>query len=382
MAALLSLHHTIRINYQEDRYMKFRKTAAGLLAAVITAGCVCSIPAETNPFVIVSAAAKKLSAPEITKSEADETSITLEWEEVEGADGYVLYRYSAAKKTYIATDSFAYPEYILENLEPGTVYRLKVAAYIDKNGKKAAQKQSKMIKISTAKLSGPSEISASASSDSVKLSWDSVYGIDAYRVYLYNEASGEFVKYKTVLKPECIVTGLKNETKYTFRIDSVIKKGSAYKAQGSSETFSVTTNKPAELKVPDFYIKEADGKEHKLSHFAGKPIVIFFFEYDEVNIERDISCLHSLYKKYGDQINFIPINCNNKSLLKYVKKFIEDQKLTFTVYYDWDLSALDKQEKTVVPYFMAINKNGELIKTYGGGIYNAVMIEYTEKLLE
>lgn len=361
--------------------MNIRKTAAGVLAAVMVAGTAFSLPAEINPFVAVSEAATKLNAPQNITAAADISSVTLEWDEVDGADGYVLYRYSAAKKTYIAVDSFEETYRTVENLDCGTTYRFKVAAYKEKKGKKAAQKQSEMIKIKTDNMPAPSNITGTGTSNSIKLKWNGVDGIEAYRVYYTDHDSNNYKVFGIVKKNECNVTGLKTETIYHFKVESLLKDGSKYKPQGISAVYSAKTSAAAELKVDDFYIYEADGKEHKLSQFAGKPIVIYFWVRSNPTSERDLACLNSLYKKYGDSVNFIMINCEGKSLLKQVKKYLDTQKLSMSMYYDWELRALEKQGNIVTPHLMAINGNGELVKTFTGALYNDAIIKTVELVI-
>ena len=358
--------------------MKFRKTAAGLLSAIMIAGCAFALPAESNPFVIVSEAASKLKAPKNITATADISSVTIEWDEVDGADGYVLYRYSAPKKTYIAVESFEDTTCTIDGLASGTTYRFKIAAYKEKKGKKAAQTQSEMIKIATDKISGPTNITGTGASNSIKLKWDGVKGIEAYRIYFMEDGGSEYKLSGTSKKTEYNVTGLKPETIYHFKVESLLKSGSAYKAQGMSSVFTAKTNKPAQLTIDDFYIYEENGTEHKLSKFAGKPIVVYFWVRQNPTAERDLACLNSLYKKYGSDVNFLVINCEGKSLLKQVKKYLAEQNLSMTIYYDWTLKALEKQGNIVTPHLMAINADGELVKTFTGALYNDAIIKTVE----
>ena len=362
--------------------MKLRKTAAGLLSAVMIAGGAFALPAETNPFVIVSEAASKLDAPDNISATSDSSSVTIEWDEVEGADGYVLYRYNASKKTYIPVDSFEDTTCTVNGLKSGTTYRFKIAAYKLKKGKKAAQKQSEMIKIATDKISGPSNITGTGAAESVNLKWDTVKGIEAYRVYCMEDGGSEYKLSGTVKKNEYTVTGLKPETIYHFKVESLLRSGTKYTAQGMSAVFTAKTKQPAQLKIDDFYIYEADAKEHKLSQFAGKPIVVYFWVRQNPTAERDLTCLNSLYKKYNSNVNFLIINCEGKSLLKQVKKYIAEHELTMPMYYDWTLKALEKQGNIVTPHLMALNADGELVKTFTGALYNDVIIKTVDLALQ
>lgn len=78
-------------------------------------------------------------------------------------------------------------------------------------------------------------------SNSVSLSWDSVKGADAYRVYMYNTSSKKYVSVKTVKGTSYTVTGLKSNTEYKFKVAALKKSGGKYKAGKSSEIITVKT---------------------------------------------------------------------------------------------------------------------------------------------
>ena len=366
---------------QEDKKMKFRKTAAGLLSAVMIAGCAFVLPAETNPFVTVSEAASKLNAPENITATSDSSSVTIEWDEVDGADGYVLYRYSASKKAYIPVDSFEDTTCTVNDLKSGTTYRFRIAAYKLKKGKKAAQKQSEMIKIATEKMPGPTNVTGTVASNSIKLKWDAVEGIGAFRVYCMEDGESDYKLVGTSKKNEYNVTGLKPETIYHFKVESLLKSGSSYRAQGLSSVCTTKTSKAAQLSIDDFYIYESNGKEHKLSQFAGKPIVVYFWTRDGYTVERNLDCFNQLVKRYGDEINFVIINCEGKSLLSYVKKYISDLQLNMPMYYDWTLNGLDKQGTNITPYLMVIDGEGNIVKTMNSVINNDTITKLVEKVV-
>ena len=177
------------------------------------------------------------------------------------------------------------------------------------------------------------------------------------------------------------MTGLKPETIYHFKVESLLRSGSKYKAQRMSAVFTAKTKQPAQLNIEDFYIYEVNGKEHKISQFAGKPIVIYFWSRNGYTVEPNLECLNKLSKKYGSEINFVVINCEGKSLLNYVKKYISDLKLDMPMYYDWSLNGLDKQGTNITPYFMVINGDGNIVKTMDSVINNDTLTRLVESVL-
>ncbi len=70
---------------------------------------------------------------EATKKTA--SSITLEWDKVEGAKGYRLYKYNSSKKKYEAVKTTSKLSYTVTGLEASTKYRFRVRAYYKADGK-------------------------------------------------------------------------------------------------------------------------------------------------------------------------------------------------------------------------------------------------------
>ncbi|MCM1524766.1 MAG: fibronectin type III domain-containing protein [Ruminococcus sp.] len=97
----------------------------------------------------------------------------------------------------------------------------------------------------TDKLDAPSDIKASASSDSVTLTWDKVKGADAYSVYKYDSSDKKFKSYKSVTGTSCKVTGLTKGVTYSFKVAALVKSGGKYVLQELSDTVSVKTGASA-----------------------------------------------------------------------------------------------------------------------------------------
>lgn len=88
----------------------------------------------------------------------------------------------------------------------------------------------------------PSNIKASKTADSITLTWDSASGADMYRVYMYNDKTEKYEKYKDVKSAKCTVSGLKAGTKYKFKVTAYSKNKDGKYVQGeSSKAVSITT---------------------------------------------------------------------------------------------------------------------------------------------
>lgn len=93
------------------------------------------------------------------------------------------------------------------------------------------------------KLPAPKNITASRTADAITLKWDAVEGADRYRVYMLNENTGKYEKYKNVSKTSCKVTGLSAKTKYKFKIAALVEKNGKYSVQTKTPAINVTTKK-------------------------------------------------------------------------------------------------------------------------------------------
>lgn len=82
---------------------------------------------------------------------------------------------------------------------------------------------------------------AAKTTDSITLKWDKAEGADAYTVFIYNDSTKEYEKYKSLTAAQCKVTGLKKGAKYKFIIKSLKKDGEKYKVLASSKAVAAST---------------------------------------------------------------------------------------------------------------------------------------------
>lgn len=104
-----------------------------------------------------------------------------------------------------------------------------------------------------AKLTAPTGITYTSTTNSVTLKWDKVNGADAYRIYKYDTAKKQFVKYKTVTGTVCEVEGLDTNTAYKIRVASLEKVSSRYEEGGHEDIkvkTSATKKKYVSKKIP------------------------------------------------------------------------------------------------------------------------------------
>ena len=361
--------------------MKLQRIAAGILAAVMltaagTAGT------RGNGFCVVSEAASKLAAPEITSTSSTTSTVTLKWGKVSGADGYIIYKADRITKKFEEYKKVASEKCKVTGLLSGAAYRFQVAAFTDTKGKISVQKKTDIIKVTTQKLPAPGSLKASASDSTVKLTWNKVTGADKYRVYMYDSASGKYKEYAETEDTSYTAEGLVNGKSYKFMTAAVVSgEGSEFAQKYSGVVTSKPFKKDVQLQIKDFTVYDAAGKKYKLSDYTGKPIVLYFWTRDGFTTGYELKNLDELYKKYNDRVNFLFINCEHKSLLNFVKEYLAEGNYSFPMLYDWELIALWQQGSYAVPRTVLIKDNGALYKTYDTYMSAATIEELILKML-
>ncbi len=361
--------------------MKIRKIAAALLSALIFATSVAS-PSTLPSLSITCEAASKLKAPLLSGSRRTVNSITLKWSAVSGADGYLVYRYSSSSKKYKLIKTTTDTECTMTGLVSGTTYKFKLAAYVNKNGKKVAQNYSSVIKLATSTLIAPRNIKATSTDDAVTLSWDKVYNAAAYKVYMYDSATGKYKSYKTVKGTKCVVDNLKKSTTYKFKIRTLAKNGSSYKSQKISSAISVKTkaDKTVTLNTKDFTVYDSNGKKHKLSDYAGKPIIVNIWATWCGPCVNELPHFNKFYKEYGDEIQFMMVNCESRSDQEYVEYFVDYLDYDFPVFYDFDDSASLAYSEGYIPLTIVIDADGNLVTTHTGSMSESQLLDLIKKV--
>lgn len=138
---------------------------------------------------------------------SDNKQIKLTWDKVNGATGYIVK--SADGKVQYTKKSIKTNSYTVTGLTNGTSYRFKVYAYTDGKWFVSDPKT----KTPTA---APQNVTATAGSKQIKLTWDKVNGAKGYIV---KSADGK-VQYtaKSITANSYTVTGLTGGTQYKFKV--------------------------------------------------------------------------------------------------------------------------------------------------------------------
>lgn len=214
-----------------------KKFAAAVLT---TALAVTMIPVGTG--FAYAAAAASLAAPDGIKTvERDDDEITLKWNEVKGASGYEIYRYSATYDKWIEVErtSNTYDE--VDNLLSASVYTFKVRAFAqDASGKYIYSDFSAPFKTATSPKDVNNLRVSSKTKTSVTLKWNAVKRADKYQVYRYEKSTGEWKRLITTSKTSYTASGLSSGTSYKFKVRPY-REALGYKYYGDFEDITVKT---------------------------------------------------------------------------------------------------------------------------------------------
>lgn len=199
--------------------MKKKKKHLLLLLILFLIGTICptSLPKFFSAVDVM--AETKLPAPEQVSVKAnDSSSITIQWNAVEGADGYRVYIKSGTKWTKLKTITNASTlSYTNKNLSMGTTYSYTVRAFKLVDGTRNWGLYDKTGKSATTIIPAPKLVSATAlNTKSITVKWESVTGATGYRIYR-KQANSSWTRIKTI-------TG-SNITSYT---DSTLETGQRY----------------------------------------------------------------------------------------------------------------------------------------------------------
>lgn len=172
---------------------------------------------QATPVPAVPASVKALSA--------SYNSAKIFWSKVSGATGYVVYRYYSASKAYERLKVIKTTALTDTGLATGANYYYKVTAFRtagDKNiyGKPSGAVSAKPVPATPGKVKA-----ASASYNSIKISWGKVSGAAGYVVYRFNTASKAYERLKVAKSTGISDTGLTAGREYSYKTVAYRKAG-------------------------------------------------------------------------------------------------------------------------------------------------------------
>lgn len=136
------------------------------------------------------------------------------------------------------------------------------------------------------------------------------------------------------------------------------------------------STEPQRTAAPDFTVLDMNGKERKLSEFIGKPIILNFWASWCGPCKMEMPDFDAAYKKYGDEIHFLMVNCTTSSreTMDSAKALIADEGFTFPVYFDTTGEASGIYGAYSIPLTYFIDDEGYL-EAYAQGAIDAETLQ-------
>jgi hypothetical protein len=172
-----------------------------------------------------------------------DTRINLAWTKVNRAEGYKIYKYDSAKKTYVELKTVGSNVNSLQvsGLKASTTYKFKIQSY-KKLGSAYLWSDATEISVVTTPAAVKSLKVTARSNTTITLKWSKVASADGYIVYRYSK--GKYVKIKTITKKttvKFVSSNLSAGTTYKYKVVAYKKVGSA-KVQNAGTIISSTTS--------------------------------------------------------------------------------------------------------------------------------------------
>ena len=127
---------------------------------------------------------------------------------------------------------------------------------------------------------------------------------------------------------------------------------------GSFLLLNVEKTNAAEVgkKAPNFTLKNMNGNKVTLRDLEGEKVFINFWASWCPPCQTEMPDIQKLYKNHGNDIKIIAINLEEKK--EKVKKYLENENLTFPVLLDKNKKVASKYLVRAIPTSYFINENG------------------------
>lgn len=129
--------------------------------------------------------------------------VFFQWEKVEGADGYLIYKYNPSTKKYDLLDKVSGEDTtsfdFANGLKNGETYSFRVKAFaVTADGKKQVDgKASTTIKVTTPPTKAKKPSAVSNTKNEASISWPKVKNAKGYRVYRSTSQNGKYIEVET-----------------------------------------------------------------------------------------------------------------------------------------------------------------------------------------
>ncbi len=185
----------------------------------------------------------KVYKPVVSCDIATESSVTLSWTSVEGAEGYQIFKYDSAEKKFTKIKNLTTTTYTDGTLAFGTTEAYRVRAYKkDAKGDWAYTSFSSDF-VATCLPPAPSApVKVSVNESSATIKWSSVKGATGYYVYRYDLVSGSYENVGTTTSTQFTDKSLLTGTAYKYKIKAYCKTADMTAKSSYSGTLEIKTS--------------------------------------------------------------------------------------------------------------------------------------------
>ena len=157
--------------------------------------------------------------------------------------------------------------------------------------------------------------------------------------------------------------------------------GETASTEAAGGTVEAATAKEERRPAPEFALKDADGKEYKLSDYKGKVVLLNFWATWCGPCKIEMPWFVDFQRKYKDQgFTVLAVSLDDEGW-DIVRPFVDDLKLNFPVLLGNDVMADEFGGVVALPTTFMIDKEGKIYKMHQGLVSKGDYEEDIEKLL-
>lgn len=121
--------------------------------------------------------------------------------------------------------------------------------------------------------------------------------------------------------------------------------------------------------APAFSVIDGAGKVYNMADFAGKPTVLCFWNGGYTDARGELPIWETILEKYEDAVHLVVVHVNDdKTGMQAAKAYLEEEKFSFTPYFDLSGDAARAYNIGVFPTTFFINAQAQLKARARGNI--------------
>ncbi|MDG3132643.1 TlpA family protein disulfide reductase [Streptococcus suis] len=132
-------------------------------------------------------------------------------------------------------------------------------------------------------------------------------------------------------------------------------------------------------KIQKITFLDESNKETRLADFTAKPSIVVFWASWCPDCQEQLPILAKLYKKYGNDVNFIFLNVvdGTRETKENGQKYLADN-YQFAYYQDKDMVAADSMEVNNIPTMFILNKERNVVSAFRSNQTDQTLAEALE----